>query len=276
MPAAPLIGLGLLALIAVLLGTGGDAKASKLPPKKDEDTPPIDGGEPAPGLPPVQEKDREFSQPVKDKIEQAEETNDPGPLKEAADIARDEGKDAQAAALDKAYEGKQVESGTTTFASPIANIKPEFWTRYVNCVKGENPRLITPGFALGLFLFGARRLVDLGAMRDPRKGTYKGRSVWTGTWVPPLNINKFLADSALQYKLFFASMRDYAARIRDTPAVKALIGRELDGVPITLSGILGVAHRAGWSGMQKWFSNPADRAKFTATTKAFNDCNGIF
>lgn len=272
MPAvAPFIALGLLGIIAVLIGTSGESKAATKPQGK---LPPQDDAQKA--LPPVTTEDKEFSQPVRDLIDKAEQTNDPAPLKEASEIAASEGKDAQAAALEKAYDGKRIESGGVTFTSPIANVKPEFWTRYVNCVKGDNPRIITPGFALGLFLFGARRLVDLGIMRNPRQGTYQGKTVWTGDWTGNLDINKFLADSALQYQVFFASMRDYAARIRDTPAVKALIGRQVDGVPITLSGILGVAHRAGWSGMQKWFSSPADRAKFTATTKAFQDCNGIF
>ena len=279
--AAPLLGIGLLAVIAVLLGTG----TSKAAPRKrkeeagDEekalapsDAPPG----PGPDIPPPTAEDKVFSPPVQDKIKEAEETDNPEPLKEAADMAREEGKDSQAAALDKAYDGKRVESGTVVFKSPIANVKPEFWTRFANCVKGDNPRKITPGFALGLYGFGARRLVDLGAMTDPHMGTYKGRSVWTGRWVPPLDINKFLADSALQYKLFYASMRDYAMRLRDNPAAKLLIGRQIDGVPITLSGILGVAHRAGWSGAMKWFASPSDRAKFTATTKAFKDCNGIF
>lgn len=270
--AAPIAAIGLLALIALLMGGKSSKAATK---SKDEDgtLPPADDSA---AIPEPTPEDKEFSEPVRELIDKAESTNDPEPLKEAAQQARAEGKEAQAQALEKAYDGKRVESGTVTFVSPIANVKPEFWTRFVNCVKGSNPRLITPGFALGLFGFGARRLVDLGAMKNPRQGTYKGKTVWTGDWVPPLDINKFLADSALQYKLFFASMRDYATRIRDTAAIRGLIGKTIDGKVITLSGILGVAHRAGWSGMVKWFSTPSDRTKFTATTKAFNDCNGIF
>lgn len=267
MSAIPLlIGGGIIALLAILM----DSKKSEASTQKQIKDP--EGPSPED----IAEIEQTFSEPVKEKLDAYEVSHNPNYIQEAQQIALSEGKDEQAAALKKAYDSARVESGTVTFISPINNLKPEFWTRFVNCVKGSNPKLITPGFALGLFGFGARRLVDVGLMTNPRQGEYKGKSVWTGDWVPPLTINKFLADSALQYQAFFASMRDYAQRIAATPSVRALIGRTVDGKVITLSGILGVCHKAGFSGMQKWFADPADRAKFTATTQAFNACNGIF
>lgn len=262
------IGIGIIALLANLLSGDKEAKASTSP------TGPSEPNEPTPED--LQQVESSLSDRVKAKLQEYDNTQNADVIKEAATIAANEGQTAQANALQNVYESKKVLDDSTVFASPISNLKPDFWTRFVNCIKGNNPKLITSGFALGLFGFGARRLVDLGLMTNPHQGDYKGKTVWTGNWTPPLNINKFLSDSALQYKAFFASMRDYAQKIKNDTAVQAFIGQSIDGKPISLSGILGVAHRAGWSGMKKWFTTPSDRTKFTATTEAFNKCNGIF
>lgn len=269
MSALPIIAaFGIIGLLAALLG--GDKKKSTT--TKNGEIPEPEG----PTSEEINEVQNTLSDNVKEKLQEYDQNKDPEVIKEAAAIASQEGQTDQAAALQKAYDSARVENGTVTFISPIANLKPEYWTRFVNCLKGNNAKLITPGFALGLFGFGARRLVDVGLMTNPHQGEYKGKTVWTGTWVSPLNINKFLADAALQYKALFASMRDYATRVKNSANVRGLIGKSIDGQAITLSGILGVAHKAGWSGMQKWFASADDRKKFTATTQAFKTCNGIF
>ena len=209
-------------------------------------------------------------------IKQADETGNTELLKEAAAIAAQAGNAQAAEAILKVYDGARVQDPSATFKSAISNVKNEYWSRFVKCVMGDNPGAITDSFALGLFGFGARRLVDLKVMKDPRQTQYGGRSVWAGTWIPPLSMAKFLADRALQYQLFFVSMRDYAHRITNTPVARALIGTTLEGHQISLSGMLGVMHVAGWSGGLKWFSSPGDRARFPATTAAFLKCNGIF
>lgn len=215
-------------------------------------------------------------QKAQDLIKEADETGNTELLKEAAAIAAQAGNAQAAEAILKVYDGARVQDPSAQFKSAISNVKGEYWTRFVKCVMGNDPRAITDSFALGLFGFGARRLVDLKVMKDPRQTQYGGRSVWAGTWIAPLTMQKFLADRALQYQLFFVSMRDYAHRITNTPAARALIGQELEGHQISLSGMLGVMHVAGWSGGLKWFASPGDRARFPATTAAFLKCNGIF
>lgn len=253
-PIVPLfVGAGLVALITVLLKEK-DAKADttkKLP-----------------------EKEKEISPKVRENIEKAEKTKDPKHLKAAEVQARKEGKPQQAKAIKKAYDGQRVAQGTVTYKAPLPSIKPEKWTTFANCMKG--PNVITPAFAMGLFGFSARRLVDLKVMKNPRQGDYKGRKVWTGDWVPPMTINKFMADQAFQYKVFLASMKNYIVRIGADPKVKATIGTVIDGKRVTLSGLLAVAHKAGFAGLKSWLANPKDRKKFVATTAAFNKCNGLF
>lgn len=53
-------------------------------------------------------------------------------------------------------------------------------------------------------------------------------------------------------------------------------GFALNGKPVTLSGLLALAHLAGIEGMTSWLSNDRDKAKFKATTAAFNAANGLF
>jgi hypothetical protein len=56
-----------------------------------------------------------------------------------------------------------------------------------------------------------------------------------------------------------------------------LVGTEVDGVPLTLSGVLSVAHRAGLPGLSSWVVNPRDRQRFSRNTTAyFTRGNGLF
>lgn len=47
-------------------------------------------------------------------------------------------------------------------------------------------------------------------------------------------------------------------------------------VPVTLSGVLGVANVAGLEGAAEWFENQHDRTRFPHTTAAFLRTNGVF
>lgn len=261
-PIVPLLlGGGAIALIFALMG---DKKAK------------ADTADKTPGKLPAKTPDADLSPEVKADILKAETTKDPKHLKSAAAKAAKEGKPKQAKAIKKRYDGMRVETNAVTYKSPLSGVDAKAWTAYVNCSKGASARTITPDFHMGLFAFGARRLVDLKVMKGPKRGVYKGRQVWTATWVPPLNINRFLADSALQYRLFVNSNADYSKRFLSTPALQKYIGTVIDGKKVTLSGILAICHKAGFAGAQQWLTKPKDRAKFAATTAAFKRCNGIF
>lgn len=45
---------------------------------------------------------------------------------------------------------------------------------------------------------------------------------------------------------------------------------------VTLSGVCGIADRAGMRGAQSWLNSPSDHLKFPATTQAFLETNGLF
>jgi len=132
-------------------------------------------------------------------------------------------------------------------------------------------RQVTPRGRLGMFGLDARRLADVGFMTRPRKATIGGETgVWTGEWQQPLTTEKFLASTPAQYEAFKRSMRAMA------PKVGAFVGTDVDGMPATLSGLLGVGHLAGEAGVESWVKNPDVRHRFAATTQNFHATNNIF
>lgn len=58
------------------------------------------------------------------------------------------------------------------------------------------------------------------------------------------------------------------------------IGKEVTledkSIPITLSGLLALAHSAGMRGAASWLQNANDREKYPHTTKVFSQVNGLF
>jgi hypothetical protein len=60
------------------------------------------------------------------------------------------------------------------------------------------------------------------------------------------------------------------------PRVSKLVGADVGGVKCSLSGLLGVGHMAGASGVEGWVRDATVRAKFGKTTDTFNLTNGIF
>ena len=210
-----------------------------------------------------------------DFVKEATKSGSAAALDAAAARAQREGHTRVAAAVKRRADGLRIEQARV-YRSPLGTLANDAqWTQFVNANKAPGgPRSITPSFGIGWFAFGAKRLVDLGMMSHPRRGTYRGRSVWTGTWKPGLNINKFLADSLLQYRLFSQSMARYASMIMQR--YRPYIGRTVDGRRITLSGLMAVARYAGPRGLSSWLQNPAIRRKFTKTTEAFARLNGLF
>lgn len=155
--------------------------------------------------------------------------------------------------------------------SPLPGVPLSAWSRFVAVMVVAPKKTVSPRGRMGSFGFDARRLADVGFMDKPRKITVGGETgVWTGDWKQPLSTDKFLDSTAAQYEAFSRSMR------RMAPKVGAFVGCNIDGVPATLSGLLGVGHLAGEAGVAGWVKDPETRKKFKNTTANFHRTNGVF
>jgi hypothetical protein len=154
---------------------------------------------------------------------------------------------------------------------PLPGVPIASWTRFISIMAIAPKKTVTPRGRMGAFGLDARRLSDVGFMEKPRKTTIGGETgVWTGDWKAPLTTEKFLDSTPAQYEAFKRSMKLMA------PKVGSFVGADIDGVPATLSGLLGVGHLAGEAGVESWVKNPDIRKKFKATSVNFNKTNNIF
>jgi len=129
-----------------------------------------------------------------------------------------------------------------------------------------------PAMRLGSFDLTIRRLCDLGVMDNPRMVSQPNAEdrLWIADWVID---KKAFYNPMAQYRFFSESIERYAS---EAPLL-AYVGAQIDQDPITLSGALMVAHRAGLPGFLSWVINPKERTKFTRnTTQHFKRANGIF
>ena len=155
--------------------------------------------------------------------------------------------------------------------SPIDGVPLLRWERFVTVMAIAPKQNVTPRRRLGMFGMDARRLGDVGFMVSPRKATVGGEAgVWTGEWKPPLTAEKFLGSMPAQYIAFKRSMSKLA------PKVSGFVGSDVDGIKCSLSGLLGVGHLAGESGVESWVKDPSVRRRFKGTTNNFARTNGIF
>jgi hypothetical protein len=157
---------------------------------------------------------------------------------------------------------------------PFAEASPDGWERFVKWAKQDPYDSVTPSGLYGAFRLGARTLVDLGYMRNPRQTKdASGRRKWVADWIPPLTLEKWQKTPDLQYEAFarvtMTHRRVVLAKHADA------IGVPIAAQPATLSGLLGVARWAGLSGLDKWLAEPQAQRK-PDTTKAFFATNGLF
>jgi hypothetical protein len=89
-----------------------------------------------------------------------------------------------------------------------------------------------------------------------------------------LNSQAFIDNPDIQNSALIISANNYLEAIKETHGDK--IGTEIEGKPITLSGLLGVVHVAGIAGLNGWLSDEKQRQKFTKTTEMFHKTTGIF
>lgn len=160
------------------------------------------------------------------------------------------------------------------YPSPLRDVDNADWTSYVQRSRTARPSAVAPDGRLGCYALAMRELADAGWMLDARKQQVDGRSRWTGTWADGRSETAFLADPAEQYEALAALSKLHARVILGHH--DDLIGAELEKQHATLSGLLGVARRAGLGGLRGWATDAAQRKKFPETTAAYARLNGIF
>lgn len=157
---------------------------------------------------------------------------------------------------------------------PIPGINAAAWSSFAKKLKG--PNVIRYG-AYGVFAMGVRRLEDLGLVKGTKrvKDPKTGRPIWTGTWVPPMSQQTYMSSLKTQYKTFAKSMTEYAKLYRKARAAKPeLFAKAVNGKPLTMSGFLALAHRAGGRGALSAVASPSKR--FPQTWGFALRVNGIF
>jgi hypothetical protein len=155
--------------------------------------------------------------------------------------------------------------------SPIKGIVLIKWTTFVRTMARHRPNYCSPRGRYGMFGMDMRRLADVGFATNPRKGSKQNEcGVWIGDWKEPLSEEVYIASQPVQYVSFRKSM------VAMVPKAEQFVGFKVDGTECTLSGLLGVGHHAGESGIESWVKDPAVRQRFKATTEAFNLTNKIF
>ena len=99
--------------------------------------------------------------------------------------------------------------------------------------------------------------------------------MYMGTFVPPLTMERFLDSPRIQYGIFKTSMTEYRDAIVKGKLTE-LLGQNIGGESLTMSGLIGLASQAGIKGAKSWIAEPEDRKRFPHTTQTFINTNGIF
>jgi hypothetical protein len=155
--------------------------------------------------------------------------------------------------------------------SPIRGILLMRWSTFVTTMARNPVSYASPRGRYGMFGMDMRRLSDVGFAKKPRKTALNGEvGIWIGEWSAPVTEKLYTSSKPLQYASFKRSM------VKLVPKAAAHVGAIVDGKACTLSGLLGVGHHAGESGIESWVKDPAVRKKFSTTTEAFKRTNGIF
>ena len=159
------------------------------------------------------------------------------------------------------------------FRSPIPGATDEQWGRFVRLMQTGDVSAVSPTGQIGVFQTRLKRLEDLGLVRDVHRVQRDGSPSWTATFRAPLTLERLLSDPLLQYRIFVVSMKRYRdevlARHRDA------IGKEIEGKPATLSGLMAVSQHAG-PALASWLASQADRARFKQTPAAYGRTTGVF
>jgi len=162
--------------------------------------------------------------------------------------------------------------GANTLESPIPGVDDSSWTVYVMRLRGgRRPNTVTADGRMGAFGFTARELADVGLMENPRKGP---SGVWLGVWAPGLDLRAFLEDSRMQYWALRELTQQHVAVISDNYA--ECFGMIIEGQPVSLSGLLAGARKAGLSGLRSWVEDATARQRHAHTTAMVRRFSTIF
>lgn len=136
----------------------------------------------------------------------------------------------------------------------LQGVSDEAWTEFVRNMATGSPLTVSDSNALGMFEIMPRRLADLGLVfRLSRSKSSKGRTIWVGSFIPPLKCSNFLKNPSIQYKVFCKSIKDYDDKINN-----GIIKKDTG---MSRSGALAILHRAGPRGLDAW--NEGKRFSFT-------------
>jgi hypothetical protein len=158
-----------------------------------------------------------------------------------------------------------------TLKSELPGVSDKAWTKFACAMKTAPTGAVSKSNEIGMYAMKPRRLADLDlVMNIETTRSPDGRMVWVGDFVPPMTAAKFLRDPRAQYDAFAKSMRQYLDGMK-----RGTISTPEGGRPkeMSLSGALGVLHRAGPNGMKKWND---ESSRFEDTKKLFALVNGIF
>ena len=116
-----------------------------------------------------------------------------------------------------------------------------------------NPAARNPYGYIGLFQFGEAALQDAGYYN----GDTTQANNWNGTWSGrggATSLNAFLSNPDLQVQAIVAYQNQLLSQIHQY-GLDASIGRTIDGVPITMSGLLAGAHLVGIANLQRFVNS---------------------
>ena len=163
-----------------------------------------------------------------------------------------------------------------THRSPLAGVDDDAWTIYVRRARLAPLGAASPSLRLGMFALTARDLADAGLMTEAHKGEANGhKGVWLGTWVAGRTRAEFLASPEQQLDALARLTRIQAHKIVEL-RLDAAVGTEIAGEAATLSGLLGVARKAGLGGLRQWLASDEDRQAFPESGALYQRFNGLF
>jgi hypothetical protein len=138
----------------------------------------------------------------------------------------------------------------STSAPPPPTYDPGSWQdRLAQRESGGNYGISNDLGYLGKYQFGEAALADLGLYVDDN---YRDND-WGGTWTLPgvSSRDTFLQNPQAQEEAFSRHTARLENQIR-AAGLDQLIGQTVDGVPITMGGLISAAHLGGFGGLRSW------------------------
>ena len=112
-------------------------------------------------------------------------------------------------------------------------------------------------------------------MEEVKRVDFENKSIYMGTFLAPLTMERFLNSPKIQYGICKTSMTEYRDAIVKGGLDK-LLDKNIGGESLTMSGLIGLTSQAGIKGAKSWIAKPEERKRFPHTTQTFINTNGIF